>query len=116
MKIKLPPAVRFLIAGAIFILYFVALKGQGWFDPMIKSFIPGAFLIAAICGILQQAILYAVLPTKKTIQASNKQLHETRSVEANAPTNRDKAIGYWTWLACGVVFYWIWLVLYIPDL
>lgn len=107
MQLKIHPAIRFIMGGAIFILYILSLVEWNLFDPIIKAFVPGVYIIGAILGALMAAIFYALLPTKKIVDITK---------SAIASGKKERAVGYWKWLLCGAILFVIWLPLYINEI
>lgn len=91
------PGIRFAIVVAITVLYILALIQWAWFDGLLRSFWIGAFLISIAIGALCAGILYAVLPSKKTVQQSKDAFAEKKY--------RSAVIGYWTWILLGAGLY-----------
>lgn len=108
MKINLPPAVRFAIAGAIFVFYLLALVQWSWFDGLINFSIPIMIAIAALLGAIGGGFTYSVLPTKKTVQQSKEAYADKKF--------RRAVVGYWTWILIWAAFFPFWLLFYIPEM
>jgi hypothetical protein len=108
MQLKIHPVIRFIIGAGIFLLYMLCLIHWQLFDGIIRSFVPGVYLIAAVLGAAMCAIFYALLPTKKTIDITKKALQ--------SGGKNDRVVGYWLWLLCGAIFFVIWLPFYINEM
>lgn len=102
------PGIRFAITGAIFVLYLLALVQWAWFDGLLRSFFPAAFIIAFVAGALCAGITYGVLPIKKTVQQSKEAFADKKY--------RQAVIGYWTWIFIWGIFFCIWMFIRIYDL
>jgi hypothetical protein len=105
---QVPPVVRFLIVAAIFVFYLLALVQWAWFDGLIRSFFPAAFLIAFVVGTLCAGITYGVLPVKKTVEQSKVAYADKKT--------RQAVIGYWTWIFIWGIFFCLWMFVRIYDL
>lgn len=102
------PGLRFGIVAAITALYIFALVQWAWFDGLLKTLWPAAFLIAIVLGALCAGITYGVLPVKKTITQSKEAFNEKKY--------RQAVIGYWSWILIWSVFYCVWMFVRIYDL
>jgi hypothetical protein len=108
MKLNIPNILRFFCGALIFFFYIMGLVEWQWFDGLIRWFAPLVYLIAAVAGALMSAVLYALLPTKKVVKASGSAIKEGGK--------HNRAVGYYTWLLCGVLFFVIWLPFYINEM
>lgn len=107
MKIKLAPALRFLIAAAIFATYILCMV-YNVFDGIIRAWPVFMYIIAAVAGVLISGVTYGVLPTKKTI--------DTTSTVFKSDGKKSRTIGYWSWIGCGIIFCVIWVPFYISEM
>jgi hypothetical protein len=97
--------VRFLIVAGIYLLYILALVQWNLFDSMLTGFWLGAYLIAAVLGVLCASITKGVFPNKKAIDATKSFKKDQKAV-----------IGYWTWMAIWIGAFIIWLPFYAAEI
>lgn len=116
MKLNTSTIIRVIIWFALYAAWITSLVAFNVFDGLIRSFSPALYIIAIVLGAIAQSIAYGVLPTKKTVLETQKQLGNTSRAEPGAPSGRDRAIGYWLWLGIGAVLYAFWLPFYISEL
>lgn len=113
MKIKLPDFVRFLIAGAVFILNAVAIFGFQWYDGLIHHVQPVAYVVNAVISFLIGAISYGVLPTKAAVDETIKDWNNTTPTNTEGDSASSKSKGYWYWglgfvlMFTGILFWYI---------
>ena len=109
MQLKnIPPFVRFIIAGIMFLLFFFGMIEWLWLDPVIKLSKLLTYFLVAIWAALTGGVCYAVLPTKKTIQTTTTAIKRGGKI--------DRVVGYWLWLACFVLLFCGALALYIHEM
>lgn len=108
MQFNIPSFVRFIIAGLMFLAFFVGMIQWLWLDPVIMFSKILAYLVVAIWAMMIGGVCYGLLPTNKTIQ--------TTATALKKSGKKDRVIGYWLWLGCFVLLFCGALALYINEL
>lgn len=108
MQLKIHEVLRFIIGAAILALYIFGMVQFNWLDPIIKWSKVCAYLVVIVLGAVCAGVLYGLLPTKKTVR--------TTAIAFNSEGKKDRVVGYWLWLLCGVILFVIWLPIYINEM
>ena len=95
MKLNLPTWAAVVIWLGSFGVYAGLLLGNA-LDGLFPFFI---YLFCAGISWIMCGASYGVLPSVKAYRETLKQLGNTYRPEADAASNRDKALGYWKWYA-----------------
>lgn len=105
---NISPIVRFIIAAAMFALFFFAMVEWAWLDPVIKFSKLLTYVLTIVWASMIGGVCYALLPTKKTIQ--------TTATAIKKGGKKDRVVGYWLWLGCFVLLFCGALALYIHEM